>query len=465
MKTPTYHYFRGKLLSNSFRFEFESMKDFHRFIEYHHLKTLFVIDDEKNPSSLFAVAHQGGLLQQPTLGYHAMEDFIAAEERKFPDAASWYEAQSMGYSSYDEYKLVKDAGISDKAAFEKMKAEGYVEGFREFNSRKDAVPVFSSAGNFNNPFELYTFCTGKGFSSYAQFKDASEKGFIDAATYVIATEHQYKSAADYEAGTKAGYQTGGELAKARELKIRDKNDFQKYVDLQYLHSTGCTHDQRVMLVLLSKLPQGKKVSVNKLTELHRQAVDEYRYEDSKEMPLWFTVSFDGTKSITEFLTHNDNGKKYGLFFSDGEYFETNLLQERNVVIDGSNVAHSSSGDEKAKPYVENIIKVVNELKKKGFVEITVIADASLKHRLVDKDKLPELKKICEYMEAPAENPADIFIIQYVKRAHCLLVSNDTFRDWKHMDSWVADNIDYYRLSFMIKGDTVLLPDLEMAEKH
>ncbi|MBK5286438.1 MAG: hypothetical protein JJE25_13650 [Bacteroidia bacterium] len=465
MKPLRYHYFRGKLLNSSFRFEFDGLKDFHRFIEYYHIKTFFVIDDEAHSASFFAVNHEGGLLQQSTLGFHTLEDFLLAEEHKFPDAASFYEAQTLGYSSYDEYKLVKEAGIQDKPAFEKMKLEGYVEGFTEFNAKKETLKVFSAAGNFKNPFELYTYSSGKGFASYNQFKDAAEKGFSEASIYSIATQQGYTSVADYEAGMKGGYINASDYKKAQELKVRDRKDFQKYIDLEFLHNTGCTHDQRVMLVLLSKLPQGKKVSVNKLTELHRQTVDEYRYEDTKEMPAWFTVSFDGAKSITEFLAQNDNVKKFGLFFNDGEYFETNLLHARSVVIDGSNVAHSSGGDEKAKPYVENIIKVVRELKKKGFVEITVITDASLKHRLVDKDKLPELRKICEYMEAPAENPADIFIIQYVKRAHCLLVSNDTFRDWKHMDSWVADNIDYYRLSFMIKGDTVLLPDLEIQEKR
>ncbi|QQS31519.1 MAG: hypothetical protein IPM47_18015 [Sphingobacteriales bacterium] len=47
-----------------------------------------------------------------------------------------------------------------------------------------------------------------------------------------------------------------------------------------------------------------------------------------------------------------------------------------------------------------------------------------------------------------------------KKEHCLLISNDVFRDWKLLDPWIALNIDYYRISFMIKEDTVLLPDLD-----
>ena len=109
---------------------------------------------------------------------------------------------------------------------------------------------------------------------------------------------------------------------------------------------------------------------------------------------------------------------------------------------------------------DNVIRLVKELRNRGFNDISIIADASLRHRIEDKDKLNELKKMVEYQEAPAENPADIFIIQYVKQEHCLLVSNDLFRKWKKLDPWVAQNIDYYRIAFMIKEDMVLLPDLD-----
>ena len=65
-----------------------------------------------------------------------------------------------------------------------------------------------------------------------------------------------------------------------------------------------------------------------------------------------------------------------------------------------------------------------------------------------------------YLEAPRETAADVFLIQYVKKNHCLLISNDTFKEWKVQDAWTAENIDFYRLAFMIKGDQVLMPDIK-----
>jgi len=41
-----------------------------------------------------------------------------------------------------------------------------------------------------------------------------------------------------------------------------------------------------------------------------------------------------------------------------------------------------------------------------------------------------------------------------------MVSNDNFREWKIQDPWAAENVDFYRLSFIIKGNEVLMPDLK-----
>jgi hypothetical protein len=35
-----------------------------------------------------------------------------------------------------------------------------------------------------------------------------------------------------------------------------------------------------------------------------------------------------------------------------------------------------------------------------------------------------------------------------------------FRDWKKLEPWIEDNIDFYRIRFRIEGDKVLLPGLK-----
>ena len=174
-----------------------------------------------------------------------------------------------------------------------------------------------------------------------------------------------------------------------------------------------------------------------------------------------TKQFDNKEEFVTFLT-KESLRPYGDYDGDGDFFQINKMQDREVILDASNVAYNSAkGGAQAKAYVSNILKMVKFLTEHGFHKISVLADASLRYRLADPEMLKELEEKVDYRTAPAENSADNFIINYVKSRHCLLVSNDTFKDWKNQDPWVANNIDFYRLSFMIKENEILMPDLKV----
>ena len=220
-----------------------------------------------------------------------------------------------------------------------------------------------------------------------------------------------------------------------------------------------THDQNVCLFLLSKLEQGKKASVNKLNSLLNESLEEYKDTETKKLFSWFTTALGSKKKLAPFLQNNENVRKFGTYDADGEFFEVNAIKDRSVVIDGSNVAHNSIKSSE-KPSIGNLILMVKYLKKVGFSDILIIADASLRHKLSDLNRLEELSKIAKYEIAPAATSADKFIISYVKLKHCLLISNDTFKEHKVVDTWTAMNIDYYRLTFMITDGEVFMPDLK-----
>ncbi|MEP7170121.1 MAG: hypothetical protein ABI855_12180 [Bacteroidota bacterium] len=456
--TTEFQYFTAKVISTTQQIELNSMEDFRQYAELFNARAIFIISGENDIPSHFAVIHNGTLVQQAAQGFKSLKDYMESAKRHFPDAASYYDAMQMKYADYEDYKLVKEAGISDKLIFEKMKSQGFMTGYPEFTAVKAGQQDLPDTGEITNPYRLYQFANEKGFNSFEEFFKAWKKGFTDAGLYKVAIEKGFENAADYREAQKAGLNHADDLRFARKHKIRDQADFKKYMDLVYLGETGLPYDQRVLYVLISKLPDGKKVSFSKLTELYEKAMEDYRYTDTGNMPEWFSASFTGKESIIKFLTQNEQVKKFGYYDSDGEYFETMRLQQRKVVVDGSNVAHNSQGNSQSKPYYSNIIKLTQELKKRGFTEILIINDASLKHRASDPENMKDLQDIT--ITAPAEKPADVFIIDYVKRHRCLLVSNDTFREWKIKDSWVAENIDYYRLSFLIDKDNVLLPDLK-----
>lgn len=69
-----------------------------------------------------------------------------------------------------------------------------------------------------------------------------------------------------------------------------------------------------------------------------------------------------------------------------------------VIIDASNVAHSKKGDDD-KPRLENILKAAEELRKLGY-EPVIIADASLKHEIDDKEEFKNTLKRASLSRCP-----------------------------------------------------------------
>lgn len=457
-KSELYRYFTVSTINGQSQVELANLHEFFRYVQAHQCKTIFLIKDNKEQVTHFIISHEGLLVRQASEGFATLEDYKQAQD--FPDAASFYEAQNIGCNSFADYQLVKEAGIKNADVVEKIRAAGYIDGFEEWKTAT-AWHQLMPNDDIRNAYDFYKMGISNGFDEFKLLREALERGFSKSGEYALAKEKGYTDAAAFYAGQNGGFKNAVEWKEAKEAGITTRAELEKFRELQLLGPAELKHDERVMIVLLSKLPEKKKVSRNKLMELYRQEAASYITNGEEALPTWFTTGFTDDSKIVSFL-QSDAVKAYGLYDEDGEFFETSFLQKRKVIIDGSNVAFNSGGNAKAKPYVSNIIKLVNALKQLQFTDITVVCDASLRHHVEDGNLLPELRQGVTYMEAPAEYPADIFLIQYIKKERCLLISNDTFRDWKQQDKWVAQHIDFYRLAFMIKGETVLLPHFSQS---
>ena len=449
-----YKYYKVQVKQSELLMEFIDMDEFIDFVDTNKLSSIYTLLDNKKDAQHFGVSHKGGLLIQSTMGYHTLTDYQAAKDAGFQNATDYYLAQKAGYATWTDYKLVQDSGIQDKETFDNMQQNGFVAGFPIY---KESPDIHILIGTASNAHQLYKLATDAGFDTFENMMTATTSGFKTQHDYSLAKDKGYATAAEYAAGILGGYADGSEYHFAKKLKINSRQELQLYIDLEVLASRAAHSDERVLLGLMSKLPQGKKVSINKIHTHLANAIK--AYEQDGKLPPWFTKGFATEAEVEKFLS-TDAIKEFGEYHSDGEYFETIKIQNRKVVLDGSNVAHNSQGRADSKPLTNNLLLMVRELKKRGFEEVKVISDASLKHRLLDAGGISQLKKECTYLEAPANITADVFIIQFVKKEHCLIVSNDTFREWKMKDPWVAENIDYYRLAFMIEEEQVLLPDLD-----
>jgi hypothetical protein len=95
-----------------------------------------------------------------------------------------------------------------------------------------------------------------------------------------------------------------------------------------------------------------------------------------------------------------------------------------VLVDGSNVAHSSEGDQ---PVLSNIVAVCDKLREEGY-EPLVLVDAALRHQIDDRAGYERLVESGVIRQAPAGTDADYFILSFARELDAYIVSNDRFRD-------------------------------------
>jgi hypothetical protein len=119
-----------------------------------------------------------------------------------------------------------------------------------------------------------------------------------------------------------------------------------------------------------------------------------------------------------------------------------------VLVDGSNVAHSTEG---SKPLVANLLAVRDKLKEEGFDPI-IVADAALRHQIDDPKVYEDMIGSGSVRQAPAGTDADYFILSFARELGADIVSNDRFRDRIKQFPEARERA----IRFMIVNDEVVL---------
>lgn len=122
--------------------------------------------------------------------------------------------------------------------------------------------------------------------------------------------------------------------------------------------------------------------------------------------------------------------------------------KRVVLVDGSNVAHSTEGE---KPLVANLLAVRDKLREEGFDPI-IMADAALRHQIDDQKVYEDMIESGSVRQAPAGTDADYFILSFARELGADIVSNDRFRDRMKQFPEARDRV----IRFMIVNDEVVL---------
>lgn len=119
-----------------------------------------------------------------------------------------------------------------------------------------------------------------------------------------------------------------------------------------------------------------------------------------------------------------------------------------VIVDGSNVAHSTEGEQ---AQLANLLAVRDKLCEDG-LEPIIVADAALRHQIDDAARYEQLVEQGHVRQAPAGTDADYFILSFARELNASIVSNDRFRDRIKEFPEVRNRV----IRFMIVQDEVVL---------
>lgn len=98
-----------------------------------------------------------------------------------------------------------------------------------------------------------------------------------------------------------------------------------------------------------------------------------------------------------------------------------------IIVDASNVAYFSNNENHI-PKMSNIWAAIKALEESGD-EFVIIADASLRHEIDDKEGFIGLLDSDNVEEVPAGNDADHFILEIANNENAKILSNDKFRNY------------------------------------
>jgi hypothetical protein len=118
-----------------------------------------------------------------------------------------------------------------------------------------------------------------------------------------------------------------------------------------------------------------------------------------------------------------------------------------ALVDGSNVAHSSEGDQAR---LQNIKVVAEKLIEEGYEPIVVV-DAALRHQIDDRDQYEQRVEDGKIRQAPAGTDADYFLLAFARELDAPIVSNDRFRDYQEAFPDAQERM----IRYMIVADEVV----------
>jgi hypothetical protein len=135
----------------------------------------------------------------------------------------------------------------------------------------------------------------------------------------------------------------------------------------------------------------------------------------------------------------------------------NVGDRLQVIVDASNIAHS--GKKEGKPRLENLMKAAKALEKLGYQPV-LIADASLRHEIDNKEDFKKLIDEEKVQQVPSGTTADHYILKLAEERDAKILSNDAFREYK--DEF--QDINSRRIPYNMRGGEIIIGSTAQPKK-
>lgn len=388
-----------------------------------------------------------------------------------------------GSNPYEIYRQLKDLGFEHINEYEKVRQLGlatkkHLESYDRLSDQFDQDDDYLSAmviSNFYTPdkfeealemgyvfYQEYEDALKGKFDNAEEFRAARQKGFKQADIYREAMEKGFKNREAYEeaqsggflskdemdTATSKGFETRETWLEARELELDDYNDYERYV---------ATRDERIeeikpaLLQVIDFMRDGSH-SIQSIQEF---VIGRLRKEVSRS-------------DIHYLLSNDDEFNEYGYYdveirgYHKGSrkpdfipQFASNNGNGADVIVDASNVAwHGKRADLGEKPKFENILIMINALKRRNIENPLILAKSNLKHIIDNKQGFSKLIEDKIVKETPASEDDDEYILKIALRRKLLIISNDLFRDWQRENPDLAEKIQELTTQYSITSDQV-----------
>ena len=478
MDVRNMRYIKIKNKENISTIEIDDFNDFLKLIEEYRPKIIFVkIGNNKLDSGYFMFWSGNVAFKIKNNNYKNIFDMENGISEGFPDGNKYYDAIKKGFSNYEEYSKAIAVGYNNKIEYDdsqKLGFRGSLEEIKKVLGTINPHLYINKFGTLISSFkyeaDVYRYAKENGFENFVEFKDALSKSFINSEEYREAIKNGFKDYYQYKEAKEKGFINAKDFEEAKKLDIHSYAEYNLYKTLLRV-KIGYrlqTMEEALLFKILLELKPKTKISVEKIWK-------ELTNEENSYLPIgfageirakWFSRKFNNLEDLEKYLSRSRKIKNnIGFYDANGGVFERFFPKFKKVIVDGSNVAwNEGSKDQGDKAHAKNIKLVVKSLKEKGYSDIEVIVDASLRHQVDDLDIFAELAIKGILKEAPANRSADEFIIKYAKDKNAYIVSNDTFKDWKEKDKWIKENIDKYRVAFMIDEENEIVKFDEKIDK-